>query len=89
VRSCAASQFSPPPALSPGHAELMVLGIIGALYTSYFPTQYAVQIAIGLLVIYVLRTLSQGRRTNRERDLHARVVLVTVCPSSSHIPNFC
>lgn len=60
----------------------MVLGIVGALYSSYFPTQYAVQIAVALLVVYVVRTLSQGRKTNRERDLHARIILVTVCPSS-------
>jgi hypothetical protein len=56
----------------------MVLNILEALFNSYFPTQYAKHIFIGFLAIYVVRTFSQGRRTNRERDLHARVVLVTV-----------
>jgi uncharacterized membrane protein YfcA len=66
----------------------MVLGILGVLYSSYFPTQYAVQIAVGILIIYALRTLLQGRKTNRERDLHARIVLVTVCPSSPYFRLF-
>ncbi|KAF9531909.1 hypothetical protein CPB83DRAFT_848013 [Crepidotus variabilis] len=55
----------------------MVLRILEVLYTSYWPKDYTVHIIIGLLAAYVLRTVAQGRKTNRERDLHARVVLMT------------
>ncbi|KAF9055932.1 hypothetical protein BJ165DRAFT_459711 [Panaeolus papilionaceus] len=56
----------------------MVLRILEAVVTSpYFPSQYVIHIAIGLLTLYVLRVFSQGRKTDRERDLHARVILVT------------
>ena len=51
----------------------MVLTILRAV----FPTSYALHIAVALLLLYVLRALSQGRSTNRERDLHARTVLLT------------
>jgi len=66
----------------------MVLRILEVFFTSYFPTQYAVHIAVGILTIYVLRTFAQGRKTNRERDLHARVVLVTVSQGSLIISHF-
>jgi len=56
----------------------MVLKIAEAFASAYFPTQYALHITVGLVTILVLRAFSQGRRTNRDRDLHARVVLVTV-----------
>ena len=51
----------------------MVLNIVVA----YFPTQYLTQIVCVSIAVLFLRTVSQGRRTNRERDLHARVVIVT------------
>ncbi|KAF9567802.1 hypothetical protein CPC08DRAFT_746670 [Agrocybe pediades] len=55
----------------------MVLHIAEAFATKYFPTKYAVHIAVSILTILVLRAFSQGRKTNRERDLHARVILLT------------
>ncbi|KDR85700.1 hypothetical protein GALMADRAFT_234723 [Galerina marginata CBS 339.88] len=55
----------------------MVLGILEAFASSYFPTQYILHIAVAAVTLLVLRAFSQGRRTNRERDLHARVVLLT------------
>ncbi|PPR01923.1 hypothetical protein CVT24_001262 [Panaeolus cyanescens] len=56
----------------------MVLRILESVVTSpYFPSNYVLHICIGLLSLYVLRVYSQGRKTDRERDLHARVVLVT------------
>jgi len=57
----------------------MVLKILGAAVSStFFPTQYVVHIVVAIVTILALRAFSQGRRTNRERDLHARIVLVTV-----------
>ncbi|KAJ3511350.1 hypothetical protein NLJ89_g4147 [Agrocybe chaxingu] len=55
----------------------MVLGILQAVVSNYFPTQYALHIAGGIVVALFIRAFSQGRRTNRERDLHARTILVT------------
>jgi len=55
----------------------MVLGIAEALASSFFPTNYVVHIGIGILTILILRAFSQGRKTNRERDLHARTILLT------------
>ncbi|KAH9486292.1 putative oxidoreductase C19A8.06 [Psilocybe cubensis] len=55
----------------------MVLGVLEALVYTYFPTQYTVHIAIGIVSILALRVFSQGRRTTRERDLHNRTILLT------------
>lgn len=56
----------------------MVLRIAEAFASRFFPTQYLIHIGVGILSLLVLRAFSQGRRTDRERDLHARIVLVTV-----------
>ena len=61
----------------------MVLKVAEALASTYFPTQYILHIGIAFITILVLHAFSQGRRTNRERDLHARVVLITVCSTLS------
>lgn len=57
----------------------MVLKIVGAAISAFFPTQYVVHIVIGVVTILVLRAFSKGRTTNRERDLHARTIVITVC----------
>ncbi|KAG2015124.1 hypothetical protein CC2G_008419 [Coprinopsis cinerea AmutBmut pab1-1] len=56
----------------------MVLQILEAVATSkYFPTTYLVHIVVGFIILLAVRTLSQGRKTTWERNLHARTVLVT------------
>ncbi|KAG5644298.1 hypothetical protein DXG03_008716 [Asterophora parasitica] len=55
----------------------MVLKLAGAAFSAFFPTQYAVHIVLAIVTVLVLRAFSQGRRTNRERDLHARKILIT------------
>ncbi|KAF8883242.1 hypothetical protein BD779DRAFT_643675 [Infundibulicybe gibba] len=55
----------------------MVLKVVGAAISAFFPTQYLVHILVALVVVLVFHTLAQGRRTTRERDLHARVILIT------------
>ncbi|GLB37969.1 putative short chain dehydrogenase reductase family protein [Lyophyllum shimeji] len=55
----------------------MVLKILGAAFSAFFPTAYTVHIVVGIITVLVFRAFSQGRRTNRERDLHARKILVT------------
>ncbi|EDR07697.1 uncharacterized protein LACBIDRAFT_298117 [Laccaria bicolor S238N-H82] len=55
----------------------MVLNVAEALASSFFPTQYIVHIVVGIVVVLTLHAVCQGRRTTRERDLHARTVLIT------------
>ncbi|KAE9390770.1 hypothetical protein BT96DRAFT_945882 [Gymnopus androsaceus JB14] len=55
----------------------MVLKVLESLVTNLFPTQYTVHIVVAIASIFALRAFSQGRATNRERDLHARTILVT------------
>ena len=62
----------------------MVLKVAEALVSTYFPAQYIFHIGIVFVIILVLRAFLQGRRTNRERDLRARVVLITVCSKFSN-----
>lgn len=57
----------------------MVLKLAEALADNFFPYQYAWHILIALVTLTVFRAFSQGRTTNRERDLHDRTFLVTVC----------
>jgi hypothetical protein len=58
----------------------MVLKMLGAAY-GYFPTEYTVHVAGALIALLATHRIAQGRKTTRERDMHARVVVVTVRPS--------
>ncbi|TFK26892.1 hypothetical protein FA15DRAFT_692883 [Coprinopsis marcescibilis] len=56
----------------------MVLAILETVYHSrYFPSNYVLQIGVGLLVALTIRVFFQGKRTTWERDLHARTILLT------------
>lgn len=63
----------------------MVLKILGATINTFWPSKFYVHAVVAVLVIVGVHAFAQGRRTNRERDLHARVFLVTV---SSFVRNF-
>ncbi|KAJ7165674.1 hypothetical protein C8R43DRAFT_216524 [Mycena crocata] len=54
----------------------MVLKILGVAGT-YFPTEYTVHVVAAIILTLAARGISQGRKTTRERDLHARVILLT------------
>ncbi|KAJ6626638.1 hypothetical protein B0H10DRAFT_1997941 [Mycena sp. CBHHK59/15] len=54
----------------------MVLKVLAAA-ASYFPSEYAVHVVTAIVLVLVARGVSQGRKTTRERDLHARVILIT------------
>jgi hypothetical protein len=59
-----------------------VLKILYAVGTTILPAEYytyAVLAVVGIVTIY---TFAQGRKTNRERDLHGRTILITV---ASHL----
>jgi NAD(P)-dependent dehydrogenase (short-subunit alcohol dehydrogenase family) len=62
----------------------MVLGILESIYrSSYFPRSYVPHILITSLAVVILHALSQGRKTSRDRDLHARTVILTGAFTSS------
>ncbi|KAK0458734.1 uncharacterized protein EV420DRAFT_1540217 [Desarmillaria tabescens] len=56
----------------------MVLGILDAVInSSYFPKKYVPHIVTAAASLVLIRAFSQGRTTDRDRDLHARTILVT------------
>lgn len=55
----------------------MVLKVLAAAVNTVLPSKYYVHAFISIIVIAVVRAFAQGRTTNRERDMHARVVLLT------------
>ena len=59
----------------------MVLKAAYALATHVLPTGYYWHTAIGVGSLVVTYAFAQGKTTDRERDLHARTILVTVSPS--------
>lgn len=56
----------------------MVLKLFGAVAHSLLPSTYYVHVIVAIVVVVVMHAVAQGRATNRERDLNARIVLVTV-----------
>jgi NAD(P)-dependent dehydrogenase (short-subunit alcohol dehydrogenase family) len=69
------------PGLSKGYnsaVSFMVLRIAEAVVLALLPYQYWALITTVVVGLLVIRAFAQGRTTNRERDLHARVILVTV-----------
>lgn len=64
----------------------MVLKILGAVANSFLPSSYYVHAFVSVIAIVVVHAFAQGRTTNRERDMHARVVLVTVSRSFTFPP---
>lgn len=59
----------------------MVLKAAYALATYALPTGYYWHTAIGIGTLVVTYAFAQGKTTDRDRDLHARTVLVTVSTS--------
>lgn len=57
----------------------MVLPILDAVFKSpFFPSSYVPHIITAVAVVLVIRAFAQGRTTSRDRDLHARTILMTV-----------
>lgn len=65
----------------------MVLKIASAVVTAILPTRFYLHIALALVALFSVHAIAQGRKTTRERDLHARVVLITVRHPPSPITN--
>lgn len=69
----------------------MVLPILDAVFNSpFFPSSYVPHIIMAVAVVLVIRAFAQGKTTSRDRDLHARTILMTVrltivyCHDSAH-----
>jgi hypothetical protein len=56
----------------------MVLKVAATALTAILPSKYYVHAVLTLITVLIIRAFSQGRSTSRERDLHGRVILVTV-----------
>jgi len=56
----------------------MVLELVYAVLSEVLPSKYWLRLIFAAVGAVILRTLSQGRKTTRERNLNARVILVTV-----------
>ncbi|KAJ6531410.1 hypothetical protein DFH09DRAFT_139775 [Mycena vulgaris] len=54
----------------------MVLKVLAAA-APYFPSEYTAHIVAAIILVLTARAISQGSKTTRERDLHARVILIT------------
>lgn len=61
----------------------MVLKAAHALLNAVLPPKYYTHALIAVAVLVSVYTYAQGRKTNRERDLHARTILITVASLSS------
>lgn len=57
---------------------VMVLELAYAVLSKALPSKYWLRFGLAVLGVILLRTFSQGRKTARERNLNARVILVTV-----------
>ncbi|KAF8588836.1 hypothetical protein K439DRAFT_1405655 [Ramaria rubella] len=55
----------------------MPLHILSTIVSEAIPKSYYVPAVLTVLLLAVVRAYSQGRRTNRDRDLHARTVILT------------
>ncbi len=72
-------RFVPSITLYLSFTAAMVLGILDAAISSaYFPKNYVPHIVTAAASLVLIRAFSQGRTTSRDRDLHARTILVTV-----------
>ena len=58
----------------------MVLQVLYTAATTVLPFNYWPHAAVAVAVLVVIYAYAQGRSTTRERDLHARVVILTVSP---------
>ena len=56
----------------------MVLQVLYNAATTILPFKYWPYAGVAAAVLVVIYAYAQGRSTNRERDLHARVILLTV-----------
>jgi hypothetical protein len=64
--------------VSAPHGALMVLDTVSHALYALVPQGYLLPTGIGVVGLFAVHALAQGRKTTRERDLHGRVALVSV-----------
>lgn len=64
-----------------------MLYIISDILSNAIPSKHYVPIAFSIFTIILVHGWSAGRKTTRERDLHGRVILLTV-NTSHHTARF-
>ncbi|KAI0302324.1 hypothetical protein B0F90DRAFT_1836626 [Multifurca ochricompacta] len=55
----------------------MVLKILYAIGSTILPAEYYTHVVLTVVGIVTVYTFAQGRKTDRERDLHGRTILIT------------
>jgi hypothetical protein len=55
----------------------MVLKILYAFGSAILPEKYYTHVVLAVVAVITVYTFAQGRKTNRERDLHGRTILIT------------
>lgn len=61
-----------------GVCQQMVLQTLSTVISRAIPSRYYTPSIATLVVLIITYAYSQGRRTTRDRDLHARVIILTV-----------
>lgn len=56
----------------------MVLQVAYTLASKILPSERYVHVGVSILGLVITYAFAQGRTTDRERDLHARTIIVTV-----------
>ncbi len=75
------SSSPPPHHLLDGVGNRMVLQAAYTALTTVLPTKYWPHAAVVAAILVVIYAYTQGPTTNRERDLHARIIILTVSSS--------
>ncbi|KAJ2978284.1 hypothetical protein NUW54_g11307 [Trametes sanguinea] len=63
----------------------MVLQFVYPAVNAVIPSKYWPHTLVAATVLAVIYAYAQGRQTTRERDLHARVILLTVSPARTNL----
>jgi hypothetical protein len=66
----------------------MVVHIIAGVLSKTVSSSFYLPLIVGFLGVYYLKGWSSGKRTDRERDLHGRTILLTVSKAASEAPGF-
>jgi len=60
------------------NSVIMVVHIIAGVLSKTVESYFYLPLIAGFIGVYYLKAWSSGKRTDRERDLHGRTILLTV-----------
>lgn len=64
----------------------MVVHIVSDVVANRIPGTLFVPIVVAIASIFALKAWVSGKKTNRERDLHGRTILLTVSTGHEYFP---